>query len=92
MKCIEFRVIGRVQGVFYRASTVDYVMKSGLNITGYVRNMPNGDVEVLAQGDEADLDQLYLWLKKGPDMARVIEVKIKTLDHYSTYDGFKVMY
>ncbi len=64
---------GKVQGVFYRAETKDVACSLGL--TGWVRNRPDGSVEVLAQGQKEKLDQILAWCKKGPSTARVERVE-----------------
>jgi acylphosphatase len=71
-QCRRFVVTGRVQGVFFRASTQDTAR--GLGLTGWVRNLPNGDVEVLACGAPNVLDQLQAWLWQGPPSATVRHV------------------
>jgi acylphosphatase len=63
-------VSGRVQGVFYRASTQQQARKLG--ITGYAKNLTDGRVEVLAVGDAARVDALVQWLWQGPPAAHVI--------------------
>ncbi|MCQ4164518.1 acylphosphatase [Tahibacter harae] len=65
----RFLVSGRVQGVFFRASTRTEALRLGLS--GYARNLPDGRVEVHAQGDAAAIAALEQWLRKGPPMARV---------------------
>lgn len=67
-----YTIRGRVQGVFFRASTRR--VAESLGITGHAINLPDGDVEVLACGDEASLDQLDEWLQDGPPHARVDDV------------------
>ncbi len=67
-----FTVKGRVQGVWFRDSTRREAER--LNITGYARNLPSGDVEVLAIGSDVALDALGLWLHDGPPLAKVDEV------------------
>ena len=67
-----YTIKGRVQGVWFRDSTRREALKLG--ITGYAKNLPNGDVEVLANGDEAALDRLCQWLHEGPPMAKVSSV------------------
>ncbi|GAB6042760.1 acylphosphatase [Endothiovibrio diazotrophicus] len=67
--CLCCRVEGRVQGVWFRASTREQAGRLGL--TGHARNLPDGAVEVLACGDPAALDQLHRWLHHGPPLARV---------------------
>ena len=68
----RFTVRGRVQGVFFRESTRRKALSLGL--TGHAINLSNGDVEVLACGDAAALDQLEAWLRQGPPLANVVEV------------------
>ncbi|WP_019023937.1 MULTISPECIES: acylphosphatase [unclassified Thioalkalivibrio] len=65
----RWHVRGRVQGVFFRASTREQAQALGL--TGYARNLPDGRVEVLAVGSPDALDRLETWLREGPRMARV---------------------
>jgi acylphosphatase len=65
-------VTGRVQGVYYRASTAERAAQLGLK--GFVRNLPDGRVEVLACGPEEAVQALIKWLWVGPSAARVLEV------------------
>jgi acylphosphatase len=68
----RFLVSGKVQGVFFRASTVRVAGELGLR--GYARNLPDGRVEVLAVGSATSLQSLASWLEQGPPRARVMEV------------------
>lgn len=74
MNCRRFLVSGRVQGVFYRASTQRQAQSQGL--TGWVRNCYDGRVEVLACGDEQQLATFAKWLEIGPEYAKVSNIKI----------------
>ncbi|NPA93808.1 MAG: acylphosphatase [Thermodesulfobacteria bacterium] len=74
MKRIHAKVTGKVQGVFYRASTRDTARALGL--TGWVKNMPDGSVELEAQGPEDKLEQLVIWLNQGPPYSRVDKVLV----------------
>lgn len=73
-----YTIKGRVQGVFFRASTRR--VAESLGITGHAINLPDGDVEVLACGESAVLDQLGEWLQDGPAHARVDEVIARTIE------------
>jgi acylphosphatase len=70
-------VSGRVQGVFYRASTRQRAQELGCR--GYARNLPDGRVEVLAVGEAAAVDALIEWLREGPPAAHVTDVKCTEL-------------
>lgn len=76
--CRVFHVTGRVQGVFFRASTREVAVDLG--ITGHARNMPDGSVEVLACGSPAALEQLANWLRHGPRLAEVDHVSQSDVD------------
>lgn len=65
-------VSGKVQGVWFRAATQDTA--NALNLTGWVRNLADGRVEVLAFGEKEPLQQLYVWLQQGPELAQVTQV------------------
>lgn len=75
MRCL---VSGRVQGVWYRASTQEQGRRLGLN--GYARNLADGRVEVLACGVESALSELEEWLWEGPAGARVDGVTCSVVD------------
>ena len=69
MAAARFIVRGKVQGVWFRASTRDVAVRLGL--TGQAHNLANGDVEVLAMGDAEAIATLADWLQQGPPLARV---------------------
>lgn len=71
-------VSGRVQGVFFRASTRQRA--EALGVTGYARNLRDGRVEVLACGGEAAVEALVEWLAEGPPAAHVTAVDVEVLD------------
>ena len=70
-------VTGRVQGVFFRASTARKAAELG--VTGTARNLPDGTVEVLACGSEAAVAALCDWLHEGPPAARVDAVRVRAI-------------
>ncbi len=65
---------GKVQRVGFRYSVVDFVVSENLPIVGHVRNMPDGSVHVLAQGDIEALKELHRFCTQGPPKAEVREV------------------
>ncbi len=71
-KSLKAVVSGRVQGVWFRASTKQVADKLG--ISGYAKNLPSGDVEVLATGEAEQLEQLIEFLGQGPELAVVDEL------------------
>lgn len=73
MAAARFLVSGKVQGVFFRASTREQAQRLGLG--GHARNLPDGRVEVLAVGDAKAIDELATWLRQGPPQARVEAVQ-----------------
>lgn len=86
-ECRQFRVSGRVQGVGFRFSTCAEARRLG--VTGWVRNLPNGDVEVFACGEADRLTVLAEWLWQGPRAARVTNV-VATDASVAEFDDFDV--
>jgi acylphosphatase len=82
------RVRGRVQGVFFRAFVQMRARELGL--TGYVRNLPDGSVEVWAEGDRDKLEKLLVRLRSGPPTARVQEVSTDWGEYSGKYRDFNV--
>ncbi|MBL4716585.1 MAG: acylphosphatase [Bacteroidia bacterium] len=75
VKSYSIHVIGRVQGVFFRASTKEAAIK--YNIHGFVRNEFDSSVYIEAEGEENNLEKFIDWCKEGPELAKVEEVKIE---------------
>lgn len=69
----RYKITGRVQGVFFRATTKDHADALGIN--GWVRNCPDGSVEVFAEGTQQQLNRFEAWLHRGPPAARVEAVR-----------------
>lgn len=86
MSAARFLVEGRVQGVFYRASTREQALALGLR--GYARNLADGRVEVLAAGSDAALDALERWLWRGPERAQVSGMRREAAVPESVGEGF----
>ncbi len=84
-----FRVRGRVQGVFFRASTREQALR--LQLAGWAKNLPDGSVEVLAVGGAGAIDALEAWLWQGPPQARVDAVQRQRVSPpASGVSGFEV--
>ena len=85
MPAARFLVSGKVQGVFFRASTRERALDLGLS--GRATNLPDGRVEVVAEGPAEALDALEAWLHEGPSAARVDGVVRTPWDH-AVNEGF----
>ena len=87
---LQATVYGRVQGVFFRAFVTRWAGQLGL--AGYVRNLPDGAVEVRAEGERQQLEKLVGYLKVGPPAARVKEVVTSWSEYTGNYHSFSVGY
>jgi len=83
-------VSGRVQGVFYRASTRDKARELGLS--GWVRNQPDGRVEALFQGDKEKIEEMIRWCDTGPQMADVSDVRVDLRQVVEKINGFEIIH
>ncbi len=84
----RIRIQGRVQGVGYRANTKR--MANKLNLRGWVRNLRNGDVELLVEGPEVEVDRLIVWCHRGPTSAYVSKVRVEKSKATCEFDRFAV--
>jgi len=89
MKRVHVRIYGLVQGVFFRANTKKMAEKLGIN--GWVRNMPDGSVEAVFEGDDKAVEKMIEWCHHGPPMARVDRVEIKE-EEPKGETGFRILY
>ena len=89
MSAARFRVSGKVQGVWFRASTQQRAVASGLR--GFARNLADGSVEVLAVGESGAIDSLQHWLQRGPELAAVSRVEREDLDDAPEFAGFDTL-
>ncbi len=90
MRQLHVIVTGRVQGVGFRQSVVRQAQQSGIG--GWVRNLPDGTVEVLAVGERDALDKLLNWLNQGPPGAYVIQVEAEWDITNQTFYTFDIRY
>lgn len=88
MKTIRAKVKGTVQGVFYRKFVKEQA--DALSLKGHVRNLDNGDVEIVAEGQEDNVDKLIQISKKGPAHSQVKNIEIMNLNHQG-FDTFKIL-
>lgn len=85
---VSVRIKGRVQGVFFRQSAKEEAQR--LKLKGYVSNLPDGDVEALAEGTEEAVKTFVAWCHHGPPSARVDEVQVREEAAQSGLSGFTV--
>ncbi len=88
-KRVTLVVRGRVQGVFFRAATQREARRLGL--TGWVKNRPDGGVEVLAEGDEDAIRELSMWANRGPSAARVDQVEQHWRGYTGEFSDFRIL-
>ena len=89
-KRIHIFIIGRVQGVFFRQSTRVMAIKN--NVTGWVKNLNDGRVEIVAEGETQNIDNLIIWCKTGPANSRVDEFELSEENFTSEFENFEVRY
>jgi acylphosphatase len=86
---VRLVVSGRVQGVGFRQQAV--VEAERLGVVGWVRNLPDGRVEALAEGDKEAVEALLAWCKHGPRAARVDELKASWEPHRGEFTAFRIV-
>jgi acylphosphatase len=79
---------GRVQGVGYRYAAVEAAEREG--VCGWVRNLRDGGVEALVQGDDHAVERMIAWCRVGPRGARVTSVETQTADVRADFSGFTI--
>jgi acylphosphatase len=86
MIALRLVVRGRVQGVGFRASTQR--IGTQLDLDGWVKNLPDGSVEIHVQGPAERVEQFLIWCHRGPTGAYVEAVEVKTTEHDAGLHGF----
>jgi acylphosphatase len=81
-------VSGRVQGVFFRSETRDEAKKRG--VMGWVRNLPDGRVEAVFEGEEASVNELVEFCRRGPPGARVTNINVAWETRTGKFNDFEV--
>ncbi|NMM49729.1 acylphosphatase [Marinigracilibium pacificum] len=90
MKTVCITITGKVQGVFFRASTREKARS--LNLRGYVKNQHDGSVYIEVSGDPMKLQKLIDWCRVGPEMAIVENVSVIELDQPSHEIEFEIVH
>jgi acylphosphatase len=85
---VAFKVVGRVQGVAYRATARDQAWHLGVG--GWIRNASDGSVEGEAEGDASSVDAFLAWLGQGPPGARVDRVAVNDTVYKGDHDRFEI--
>lgn len=89
MDQVHLVVKGRVQGVFFRRSTQEKAKE--LKLVGWVKNLKDGNVEILAQGDKNKLEELVAWANEGPAESHVREVQTLWQPCTKEHDDFEIV-
>jgi acylphosphatase len=84
---LNARIIGRVQGVGFRYYAERQARR--LSLTGWIQNLPDGVVEICAEGDEASLERLIDWCHEGPPSAAVTDVQVTWSDATAEFPDFR---
>ena len=87
---VHILVTGKVQGVFFRQATKVIAIKN--HVTGWVKNLESGQVEILLEGKDQNVNSIVEWCHNGPANSRVDEIKIKQQKFSGQYSNFEVRY
>jgi acylphosphatase len=87
-KQVHCVVRGRVQGVFFRAASQREARRLGL--TGWVRNLADGSVEVVAEGEDERIKEFIQWAQRGPSAARVDRVETRWRGYTGEFSDFRI--
>ena len=88
MPTVHLMIKGKVQGVFFRATAREKA--NDLGLTGWIRNTPEGWVELMATGDDVLLQSFIDWCHQGPPKAVVTQVQVKEVPE-TAFEGFRIM-
>ena len=87
-RSVNIVVSGKVQGVWFRAATQKQAEKLG--VTGWVRNLATGAVEIHAQGTSSAIEELIHWSHKGSTFAKVKQVQVTELSETEPFSSFEI--
>ncbi len=83
-------ISGRVQGVYYRQNTVKQAQRFGLS--GWIKNLNDGRVEAVFEGEKDVVEKIVNWAKKGPFFAKVSSVKVDWQEYIGEFNNFGIKY
>jgi acylphosphatase len=89
MKHMHITISGKVQGVAFRHDTQRTALS--LNLTGWVKNLPDGRVEAVFEGENDSIDAMRAWCSKGPPLAHVLHVDIQEKSCKREFSDFRVL-
>jgi len=87
---VHLFISGRVQGVFYRLTMRQKARTLG--VKGFCKNLSDGRVEAIIEGEEEKVNKLIVWAKRGPFFAKVDQVEIKEENYIGEFKDFKIIY
>jgi len=87
---VKLLIKGVVQGVNFRYYTRREALRS--NVTGWVRNLADGSVAAIFEGEEEDVEGLIRWCRQGPDSARVTEVIVQPEEYRGEFQSFSIRF
>ncbi len=88
---IHLKITGKVQGVFFRAHTIEKAESLG-DITGWVANNADGTVDVVAEGPENKINDLTDWCRSGPSTCEVKKIEVEKLTFTGEFSEFSIRY
>ena len=89
-KRVRVLIDGRVQGVCFRMETRRAAEERG--VEGWVRNLPNGKVEAVFEGEDSKVQSMLQWCETGPPLARVNRVEVENETPRDEFEGFRISY
>ena len=89
-KRVHLFVTGRVQGVFFRQATRVIAIKN--YVTGWIKNLDDGRVEIMIEGEDKSVDVVTKWCSLGPANSRIDDIKINQEEFLGEYENFEVRY
>lgn len=81
---------GRVQGVYFRSYTCNWAEEAG--VCGWVKNLPDGNVEAVFEGEEEDIREVIGFIKQGPPYAQVTGIKVNWMEPTGEFNSFSIRY